>query len=172
MLSNQNTYRAPPLAAEKGRLNKMTRAGSLFQRESGSLLKRCKQTWSRFEKETHKRRLRIPGARSTWCFLTVTRISIYRFSRCSRPTCEKEPWLLPTIFIPLGAPLLPTSRTSVTRATASSRWSSALRTEPRIRSDCERAATMGRIFQEPAAIAGTALAGEVRRRTPARMIAA
>ena len=42
MLSNQNRYRAPPLAAEKGRLNKMTRGGSLFRRESGSLLKRCK----------------------------------------------------------------------------------------------------------------------------------
>jgi hypothetical protein len=43
MLSNQNRYRAPPLAAEKGRLNKMTPAGSLFRRESGSLLERCKQ---------------------------------------------------------------------------------------------------------------------------------
>jgi hypothetical protein len=43
MLSNQNGYRAPPLAAEKERLNKMTAAGSLFRRESGSLLERCKQ---------------------------------------------------------------------------------------------------------------------------------
>jgi hypothetical protein len=43
MLSNQNRYRAPPLAAEKGRLNKMTQGGSLFRRESGSLLERCKQ---------------------------------------------------------------------------------------------------------------------------------
>ncbi len=30
MLSNQNRYRAPPLAAEKGRLNKMTPADHFF----------------------------------------------------------------------------------------------------------------------------------------------
>src|ERR1700693_4286789 len=49
MLSNQNRYRAPPLAAEKGRLNKMTPAGSLFRRESGSLLERCKQEVSKMD---------------------------------------------------------------------------------------------------------------------------
>jgi len=30
MPSNQNRYRAPPLAAEKGRLNKMTRLDHFF----------------------------------------------------------------------------------------------------------------------------------------------
>jgi hypothetical protein len=37
MLSNQNRYRAPPLAAEKDP------GWITFRRESGSLLERCKQ---------------------------------------------------------------------------------------------------------------------------------